>query len=277
MRELPEVEVLRRDLEREVIGKKVKSVEAKSMAALGRYNNRKAFTSQLEGAKIGSIHRKGLHILVGLDEDRVLVISLGDGGLLRRIGGKDTGLESPDITITFTQQGGLQFSDPSGTGEVFVTTAEALNAALPPIEKLGVDPIDEPMAWTNFAELVLRRATKMKSLLTDPTVLAGIGDVYSDEILFHAGLRYDRLSNTLSSQEVRRLYRAVVETLHEAVKYRGTTLPGSPFADLTGKPGEYQQHLAVFGRDGQLSPRSRAPIQKAKFEGRWTYFCTTQV
>jgi formamidopyrimidine-DNA glycosylase len=277
MRELPEVEVLRRDLEREVLGKKVKSVEAKSMAALGRYNNRKAFTSQLEGAKIGSINRKGLHLLVGLDEDRILVIALGDGGVLRRVGGKDAGLDAPDITITFTQQGGLQFGDPSGSGEVFVTTADGLHAALPALDKLGVDPIDEPMAWTNFAELVLRRATKMKSLLTDPTVLAGIGDVYSDEILFHAGLRYDRLSNTLSSQEVRRLYRAVVETLHDAVKYRGTTLPGSPFADVTGKPGEYQQHLAVYGRDGQLSPRSRAPIQKAKFEGRWTYFCTTQV
>jgi formamidopyrimidine-DNA glycosylase len=277
MRELPEVEVLRRDLEREVLGKKVKSVEAKSMAALGRYNNRKAFTSQLEGAKIGSISRKGLHLLVGLDEDRLLVIALGDGGVLRRVAGKDAGLDAPDITITFTQQGGLQYSDPSGSGEVFVTTADGLHAALPALDKLGVDPIDEPMAWTNFAELVLRRATKMKSLLTDPTVLAGIGDVYSDEILFHAGLRYDRLSNTLSSQEVRRLYRAVVETLHDAVKYRGTTLPGSPFADVTGKPGEYQQHLAVYGRDGQLSPRSRAPIQKAKFEGRWTYFCTTQV
>jgi formamidopyrimidine-DNA glycosylase len=277
MRELPEVEVLRRDLEREVVGKKIKGVEAKSMALLGRYNNRKAFTSQVEGTKIVAVTRRGLHLLLTLDEDRVLVVALGEGGLLRRVGGKDTGLDAPEVTITFTQHGGVQFGDESGTGEMFVCATDALPAALPALEKLGVDPVDEPMAWTTFAELVLRRNTKMKTLLTDPTVLAGIGDVYADEILFHAGVRYDRISNTLSSQEVRRLYRAVVETLHEAVKYRGTTLPTLPWSDLAGKPGEYQEHLAVYGRDGQLSPRSRAPIQKAKFEGRWTYFCETQV
>jgi formamidopyrimidine-DNA glycosylase len=101
--------------------------------------------------------------------------------------------------------------------------------------------------------------------------------VYADEILFHAGLRHDRVSNTLSSQEVRRLYRAVVETLHDAVKYRGTSLPDLPFTDFAGKQGEYQEHLAVYGRDGQLSPRSRGVIQRVKFEGRWTYYCETQV
>jgi formamidopyrimidine-DNA glycosylase len=277
MRELPEVEVLRRDIEREIVGKKIKSVEAKTMALLGRYNNRKAFTSLLEGAKVVSVTRRGLHLLITLDENRVLVIALGEGGLLRRVGGKETGLDAPEISITFTQHGGFQFGDESGTGEIFVSAPDALSAAVPALEKLGVDPIDEPMAWTTFAELVLRRNTKMKTLLTDPTVLAGIGDVYADEILFHAGVRHDRVSNTLSSQEVRRLYRAVVETLHEAVKYRGTTLATLPFSDFNGKPGEFQEHLAVYGRDGQLSPRSRAPIQKVKFEGRWTYFCETQV
>jgi formamidopyrimidine-DNA glycosylase len=277
MRELPEVEVLRRDLEREISSKKIKVVEAKSMALLGRYNNRKAFTGQLEGAKVTGVTRKGLNLLLNLDEGRVLVVVLGEGGLLRRTGGKDHGLDDPEVTIVFTQGGSLQFTDDTGTGEMFVVPADGLATALPAIDKLGADPLDEPMAWTTFAELVLRRSTKMKTLLTDPSVLAGIGDVYADEILFHAGLRHDRGSNTLSSQEVRRLYRAVVETLHEAVKYRGTSLGQAPFADLTGKPGEYQDHLAVYGRDGLRSPRSRGPIQRVKFEGRWTYFCETQV
>ena len=277
MRELPEVEVLRRDLEREIAGRKIKAVEAQSMTVLGRYNNRKAFTGQLEGAKITTVSRKGLHLLITLDEGRVLVVSLGEGGLLRKSGGKDAGLDDPEVAIVFTQGGALQFGDPTGTGEMFLTPEDGLATALPELDKLGADPLDEPMAWTTFAELVLRRSTKMKTLLTDPSVLAGIGDVYADEILFHAGLRHDRVSNTLSSQEVRRLYRAVVETLHEAVKYRGTSLGDAPFADLTGKPGEYQDHLAVYGREGLRSPRSRGPLQRVKFEGRWTYFCETQV
>lgn len=275
--ELPEVEVLRRDLEREVVGKKVKSVEAKSMSALSRYANRKAFIGQLDGAKIVSVTRRGLHLLLGLDEDRLLVVGLGQGAMLRRIGGKDAGATTPEITIHFTQQGGLQLVDPSGTGEMFVTPSAALLDALPSLGHLGIDPLDEPMSWTRFADIVLRRKMKMKSMLTDPTIIVGIGDVYADEILFNAGVRHDRMSHTLSSQEVRRLYRGLVETLHDAIKYRGTSLGDHPFLDLFGRPGEYQEHLAVYGREGQLSPRSRAPIQRVKFEGRWTYFCETQV
>jgi formamidopyrimidine-DNA glycosylase len=164
----------------------------------------------------------------------VLVVARGEGGLVRRIGGKDVGLESRR-SPSRSQHGEIQFGDESATGEVFVCATDALAAALPALEKLGVDPVDEPMAWTTFAELVLRRSTKLKTLLTDPTVLAGIGDVYADEILFHAGLRHDRVSNTLSSQEVRRLYRAVVETLHEAVKYCGTSLADLPYSDFCGQ------------------------------------------
>jgi formamidopyrimidine-DNA glycosylase len=277
MPELPEIEVLRRDLEREVVGKKVKSVEAKSMAALGRYANRKAFASQLEGAKIVAVGRQGLYLVLGLDEDRVLVIGLGTAGALRRFTAKDHGLASPEVVITFTQGGGIQFADETGGGELFVSPADALTEALPSLAQLGLDPVETPVSWTRFADIVLRRKVKMKTLLTDPTIIVGIGDVYADEILFNAGVRHDRMSHTLSSQEVRRLYRGLVETLHDAIKHRGTSVGDHPFADLYGKPGGYQSFLAVYGREGQRSPRSRTPIQKVKVEGRWTYFGETQV
>jgi len=68
-----------------------------------------------------------------------------------------------------------------------------------------------------------------------------------------------------------------VETVHEAVKYRGTSLEDRPFTDVFGVPGEFAQHLAVYGREGALSPRSRSPIQRTKYKGRWTYYCDTQV
>jgi formamidopyrimidine-DNA glycosylase len=102
--------------------------------------------------------------------------------------------------------------------------------------------------------------------------------MYSDEILFHSGLRYDRVTTSLSAQEIRRLYRAVVETIHEAVKYGGTTLGEDGWVGLTGKPGEYQEYLAVYKRDGEMSPRARGPIVKARFGSGYTYFCEqTQV
>ena len=92
-------------------------------------------------------------------------------------------------------------------------------------------------------------------------------------VLFGAGLRYDRMSDTLSSQEVRRLYRAIQETLQDAIKARGTTLDDEAYVDLFGKPGEYQHELKVYGRTGLPCRRCRTPIQTVKISGRGAYHC----
>jgi formamidopyrimidine-DNA glycosylase len=113
----------------------------------------------------------------------------------------------------------------------------------------------------------------MKGLLMDENFVVGLGDIYSDEVLFAAGLRFDRGSNKLSSQDVRRLYRALVETLQEAVRARGTSWGSSNFRDLQGHPGTFQLELKVFERDGEACKRCRNQIEKADWDGRYTYFC----
>ena len=223
--ELPEVETVRRDLDRDLVGKKVKKVEAESMRCLGRYNNRKSFTAQLENAKITRVGRVGLFITIGLDDESMLVVSLGSTGSLRRTTNKAAQFDGTELVITFTQHGQLRYVDPEGTGELFVVDTDSLAAELPEIETYGIDPIEEPISWTVFARHLLQRTTKLKSLLTDNTFVVGIADIYADEILFNAGLRYDRMSDTLSSQEIRRLHRALVGTIHDAMKYRGTSVP----------------------------------------------------
>jgi formamidopyrimidine-DNA glycosylase len=92
-------------------------------------------------------------------------------------------------------------------------------------------------------------------------------------VLFGAGLRYDRLSNTLSSQEVRRLYRAIQEILQEAIKLRGTTLEDEAYLDLFGEPGSYQDELKVYGRAGLPCRRCRTPIATVKISQRTSYYC----
>ena len=274
MVELPEVEVLRRDLEREVVGKKVKAVEAKSMAALARYKNRKAFTSLLEGVKFLSVSRKGLRLLITLDNEQTLIIAVGNGSL-RKISGKEKNLPVAEMTITFAQGGLLIYVMNGPGGDFVVVPTESVDSSIAEFEHMGFDPVEVPISWGLFGELLIRRPSNLKHFLTDQSIMSGIGELYADEILFNAGVRHDRRSETLSSQEVRRLYRAVVETLHDAIKYRGTSLPENGYVDLYGKPGEYRPQ--VYGRDGQRSPRSRNFIQRVKFEGRWTYFCDTQV
>jgi formamidopyrimidine-DNA glycosylase len=275
--ELPEIETIRRDLDREISGRKVKAAEAASMTVLGRYHNRKAFTGRLVGRKLGDVKRVGLHLLVGLDGEDLLVIHLGAGSLLRRHTGRDAVAPGTELTITFTQGGQVRLIDPDGTSEVCIVAAEDLLTEFPDLADLGVDPFGEPVSWALFAGQVLGREMELKQLLCDDSIVVGIGDVYSDEVLFHAGLLYDRMSNTLTTQEVRRLYRSLVETVHDAVKYRGTSIEDRPFVDVFGVPGDFGDHLAVYGLAGKLSPRSRAPIQRIKIRGRWVYYCNTQV
>ena len=116
------------------------------------------------------------------------------------------------------------------------------------LQHIAIDPLDQVFTWPTFQYLLAQRAAKMKVLLMDQKFISGLGNIYSDEVLFAAGLRYDRVSDTLSSQEVRRLYRAIQETLQEAIKARGTTLDDDAYLDLFGKPGAYQDELKVYGR-----------------------------
>ena len=171
------------------------------------------------------------------------------------------------------QHGQLRYVDPRKFGEMFVTTPDELTKEIPELAELGVDPVEEPMSWTTFGEMLMSRKMKLKAFLMDQKILAGIGNIYSDEILFAAGLRYDRMTPSLSSQEIRRLYRGVVETLHDAIKYGGSTLADEGYVNLHGDPGEYQEHHQVYARDKEACRRCRMPLTKAKFGGRSTYYC----
>ncbi len=274
--ELPELEMIKRDLEREVVGRKVKEASAAGMTVLPRYKNRKSFSNQLDGIKITGVIRQADFILFPLDSEDILVVKMGDG-MLRRNANKDKEEKGTEVTITFTQGGQLRFVDPDGTGEVAVVPKDDIMSEFKALNDPAIDPIDTPLSWLAFRDLIEAHPTTLKELLIDGKALVSIGHMYADEVLFDAGLRYDRQSTTLSTQEVRRLYRSLVETLHNVIKYRGTTLEDRPWADVFGEPGIFEQHLQVYGKDGELSPRSRTPIQRAKFKGEWTYFCETQV
>jgi len=277
MFELPEIETVRRDLDKDLPGKRVKIVEAASMKVLGRYKTRKSFADQMPGWKVLGVSRVGLYLLVAFDSESTMVVDLGSSGSLRRHANKDPHDPDTEIVMTFTQHGQLRLVDAEGTSSVFVIDSDALAEEIPEIENYGLDPVDEPVSWTAFGRVLLQRKAKLKTLLMDPTFVIGISNIYADEILYHAGLRYDRPSDSLSSQEIRRLHRSVVGTLHDAIKHRGTSTPERPFVDPFGQSGDYGDHLEVWGKHNQLSGRNRRAIKRSKFGGVWTYYCDTQV
>jgi len=273
MAELPELETIRRALEKESVGKRLKAPEVLSTKAVKHNGQKKVFQGRLEGAKVKSFDRKGRHLVGNLDNGELLVLDLGSAGYLEKAAPKSTAPKGTAVVFAFTQGGQIRFVDPAGDAQAMVVAAGQLAEEVPATAAGGLDPVADAVSWTAFARLVLARSTKLKALLMDPEVVAGIGPIYSDEILYEAGLRHDRVASELSSQEIRRLFRALVETLHEAVKHRGTSLDDAPFVDLYGKPGAYQDELKVHGREGEPCRRCRAPVVKARFANKPVYLC----
>jgi formamidopyrimidine-DNA glycosylase len=253
----------------------VRQVEVTGMRSIRRHPNKKHFIGKLEGRKITAVQRRGKYLLLRLEGGDILVVHLGmSGQLLRAKGGpKDVAPKHTHVVFTFTQGGQLRFVDPRTFGEMFVTTPDELEEQVPELAHLGFDPVDDVMSWTRFGEMLMARKTKLKALLMDQKFVAGIGNIYSDEILWTAGLRYDRSSDKLTSQEVRRLYRAIVETLQDAIKHRGSSLADEQYRDLYGETGDYQSQHKVYDREGQACRRCRSTIVRVKVNGRSSFLC----
>ena len=274
--ELPEVEVMRRDLERDVVGKKIKDVEVKgsknAMRVIRRHKTRKDFAAGLAGHKVMKTERRGKYVLLSLDGGEVWVVHFGMSGRFTRANGRIALAPHTHVIVTFQQGGDLRFVDPRSFGEMFVASTDELGK-VKELQHIAIDPLDQVFTWPTFQYLLAQRATKMKQLMMDQKFISGLGNIYSDEVLFAAGIRYDRMSDSLSSQEVRRLYRAIQEILQDAIKARGTTLEDEAYHDLFGKPGEYQNELKVYGREGLPCRRCRTPIRTVKVQQRTSYFC----
>jgi formamidopyrimidine-DNA glycosylase len=216
------------------------------------------------------------------------------GQILKAKSAKDPKPKHTHVVMTFVPGNQLRYVDPRTFGELFVSTGPvegqpteinrfarlaiggdgmATRQAVPELAHLGVDFIEDQLGWDRFAAILRSRSTPIKLVLTDQDIIAGIGNIYADETLFGAGVRYDRPADSLSAIEIRRLHRSITEVLTDAIKHRGSTLADEQFIDPDGRPGEYQAFHQVYGKEGQTCPQCRAPIQRVKLRDRSTYFC----
>jgi formamidopyrimidine-DNA glycosylase len=273
---LVEIEVLRRDLEREIVGRRIKDVEIKNnrnaMKVIPKHGRRKEFQALLDGAKFEKVDRRGKRILLDLDNGNVMMVDLGETGQLLKTSATGEVETHTHLVVTFTIGGQLRLVDPKPSSEIFVgTTDEMAEHGYDVVE--GIDPLEQQVTWPHFSGMLEEREQPMKDLLMDERFIVGLGNLYCDEILWTAALRHDRPSNKLTSQDVRRLYRALIETLQESLKARGTSWGSTPFTDLTGVPGQYQVELKVYEREGEACKRCRTPITKEKYRDGFTYLC----
>ncbi|MBM37347.1 MAG: hypothetical protein CL460_09265 [Acidimicrobiaceae bacterium] len=276
MLELPELETARRDLDREVGGLKIKEIDVIGPKRLiPGQPNKNGLTKALSGRKISNVRRIGMLICLDVGNGESLVIDLGPGGALRRATNKDKREADTQLIIAFTQKGQLRLLDSDKSATVTLVQNEEIGQVFPEVADLGFDPVDEPLSWTDFGRRLLQYDTKLRPLLMDQTFVVGLGPIYSDEILHAALLRHDRIANQLITQEIRRLYRSIVETIHNAVKHRGVSL--DEISDVFGKPGGYDEYLEVYRRGGERSRNGRGDVLTARVGGTTHYYCDYQV
>ena len=276
MPELPEVETLRQDLDKEVGGRKVKAVEVRAARVVRRHRNRPEFSDRLVGRKLGTAARIGSLLLVGLDggtETAALVIDLGPGGRLLKQRSAAPVDRQTDAVLSFSVGGDLRVLDLGAEGELFLASHAELEG-LADRWRGAIDPLADALAWQALGARLGARKERLRSLLTDPAFVVGIGPIYADEILWAGGLRWDRDSDGLSAQEVRRLHRAIQEVVQEAVRLRGVSVGESPWLDLHGGKGEFEPQLSVYQREGLPCRRCRTPLVHERIQrGQTTYYC----
>jgi formamidopyrimidine-DNA glycosylase len=271
--ELPEVETLRTDLEKEIVGRKIAGVEVKAARTVRRHRNRKEFGKRLLTARVAGVDRRGLYLVVSLESGEALVAALGGGGRLRRERSSAPMEQGTDAVITFSTGGGLRVLDLPVEGELFVSSRSELDD-LEELHRAAIDPLTDAFTWQSLGAALLSRHAKLRPLLVGGDLIGGIGPIYADEILWTSGLRWDRDSASLSPQEIRRLYRAIQEVLHEAVRSRGTSVGDDIWLDLHGNKGEYQNQLNAYQREGQPCRRCRTPLAMQELDqADRTYFC----
>jgi formamidopyrimidine-DNA glycosylase len=274
--ELPEVEVLRLDLDKEVGGRKVKAVEVRAARVVRRHRHRREFADRLVGRKLGGAVRLGNLLLLALDggpETAALVVDLGPGGRLLKQRSAAPVERQTDAVVSFSVGGDLRALDLGEAGELFLAGQAELEE-LAERWRGTIDPLADALAWQALGARLEARQARLWALLTDPSFVAGIGPVYADEILWAGGLRWDRDSDGLSAQEVRRLHRAIQEVVQDATRLRGVSVGETPWLDLHGNKGEFEPQLNVYQREGQPCRRCRTPLVHERISrGQTTYYC----
>ncbi|WP_108668237.1 DNA-formamidopyrimidine glycosylase family protein [Euzebya rosea] len=270
MTQLPEVEVIKRELEKELVGKKIKEVWLSPAELVKRHGTIKDFSASLVDNKITSVDRKGMCLLFELDNDTTLVVIPGSRARMTKETAKEARGDATRMVLTWTTGGSVHYHDLEADGDLFVVDTDTVDD-LDDLAKLGMDPLAEPIPWPVFSSALTDRKDLLKAVMVDDSFVVGLGNIYSDEILFEAGLAPARNSATLSSQEVRRLHRAILEVIYEAIKQGGTDKAPSE-TDKGFLPYEEVDHLKIYAREGQADARSRATIEYGKIKkGLYAY------
>jgi len=266
--ELPEVETIRRQLAQKILGLTIRDA-AIYLAKIIQKPSPAIFATKVRGRKIQKVSRRGKYLLFELDNGYTLIFHLRMSGQLVY---EDEAVPLPRHThLVLRLDGGrLRFTDLRQFGRVWLLPS-AKAEKIAGLAKLGPDPFTAAFTEAYLINSLQGSRRRLKPLLLDQEVVAGIGNIYADEILYQAGIHPLRHGAELTVAEAKALYRAIKEVLAEGIAHRGTSI--RDYVDAGGREGSHQSFLKVHNRAGQVCSRCGTPIEKIKLGGRGTYFC----
>jgi formamidopyrimidine-DNA glycosylase len=273
--ELPEVETVRRGLERGVVGRRLADVEVHHLRAVRRHEpGADDFAGLLVGRRVEAARRRGKYLWLPLDSGDALVGHLGMSGQLLLV---EPGTpDGPHLRIRFRfddeERGGLQlrFVDQRTFGGLAVAAG---GAALPPtLAHIARDPMDPEFDDDAFVAAIRRRRTGLKRALLDQTVVSGIGNIYADEALWRAELHWARPTETLPRPAIRTLLAAIRSVLGDAIAAGGTSFDAL-YVNVNGQSGWFDRSLDAYGRENEPCARCGTPIVRERFMNRSSFRC----
>ncbi len=273
MPELPEVETVRRGLQQHVVGRRIAQVEVGRERSVRR-TSREAVIAGLTGTVVRTADRRGKYLLLALDSGDMAMIHLRMSGQVLIAPGGAPRPAHTHVALHLDDGREVWFVDPRTFGEVVVFDPDRTETELPELARLGVDPIADPFDTATLRRAIGTTSRALKPLLLDQHVVAGIGNIYADEILHRARLAPDRPASSLDRRRLTALQRSIVDVLTEAIDAGGSTLGDAQYVDLMGQGGSYQDDHRVYGRGGERCLTcGRGWIRRSVTGGRGTHWC----
>jgi len=265
MPELPEVETTRLGILPHVTTKRFKHIEIRQHQL--RWPVPAELPDLLSNATLHEITRRGKYLLFNTEAGTML-LHLGMSGNLRITQTDCTVGKHDHIDFVFDDDTVLRFNDQRRFGAVLWTTAPDTH---PLLAELGPEPLSADFNADYLYKRLNNRQVPLKSAIMDAKLVVGVGNIYANEALFHAGLNPNRAAGTLSEQECLVLIDSIQSVLRQAIQQGGTTL--RDFLNAQGKPGYFQQSLSVYGRQGLACPVCSEPVRHIKIGQRASYYC----
>jgi formamidopyrimidine-DNA glycosylase len=269
--ELPEVETVRRGLERHVAGRTIDQVEVLHPRAVRRHAAGPAdFADALRGRELAAPLRRGKYLWLPAGGDALLA-HLGMSGQLL-VGAPDRPVSS-HVRVRFTFRDGgpdLRFTDQRTFGHLLVSPGGAQLPSV--IAHIAPDPLEAAFDRALFAARLGARRSGVKRALLDQSLVSGVGNIYADEALWRARLHWARAADRLRGPDINRLLDAVQEVFAEALSVGGTSFD-SLYVNVNGQSGYFDRSLAVYGRAGQPCPRCGTPVRRDAFMNRSAFTC----